>query len=695
MTESGAGERRGKVLVCSCERTMAVDRDAIESATGLDISKVHRQLCRDETYDFLRALDMGAPVQVACTQEARFFQELVDDRAEQNGEEQPPVGFFNIRELAGWSADGRAREKNVNAKMAALVAAAEIPQKPSGSKSVVSEGVCLVYGRGQTTIDIARKLSTRLSVNVLLLDASGAIPPATGDVPIHSGRIVGARGSLGDFELVVDGYAPMIPSSREKAEFVMARDGASTVCDLVLDITGDTPLFPAADKRDGYFRADPGSPVALAEILFEITDYVGTFEKPLYVTYNPDICAHSRSKITGCSNCLDNCPAGAISSIGNHVEIDPGLCAGCGACSAVCPTGAVSYDYPRREDLISRLQTLIGTYLDAGGTRPVLLIHDESHGTELISAMARFGRGLPGNVLPLSVFSVTETGHEALTAAFVAGAEQIVVLASPRAVEDLPALESQGDLVSAFLGGLGHGHSGRIRILVESDPDEVEAALHGLEERPEMPRATFQPVGGKRDIARAALGKLRETAPLTPDILPLPDSAPYGRIEIDTEGCTLCLACVSACPAGALFDSPDKPQVRFQEQACVQCGLCASTCPENVITLEPRVNFTPEAMTQVTLNEDTPFECIRCGKKFGSAKTIERIAGQLSGAHWMFQRDQDTDLIRMCDDCRVEMVAERGADPFASAERPRVLTTEDYLEAEKRGLTIDDFLSED
>lgn len=695
MKDNGASKARGKVLVCSCERTMTVDHDVIEGATGLDVSRVHRQLCRDETYDFLRALDAGVPVRVACTQEAPFFQELIDDRAAQGDGEQPPVSFFNIRELAGWSSDGQARDKNVAAKMAALTAAASVPQKPAGSKAVVSEGVCLVYGRGQTTIDIARKLSTRLAVNVLLLDADGAIPPATGDVPIHSGKIVGARGSLGDFELVVDGYAPMLPSSREKAEFIMARDGASTTCDLVLDVTGDTPLFSAADKRDGYFRADPASPVALAEVLFEITDYVGTFEKPLYVTYNADICAHSRSNITGCRNCLDNCPAGAITSIGDHVEIDPGICAGCGACAAVCPTGAVSYDYPRREDLISRVQALIGTYLDAGGRRPVLLIHDETHGTELISAMARFGRGLPGHVLPLSVFSVTETGHEALAAAFVAGAEQIVVLASPRAVEDLPALESQGDLVSAILGGLGHGHAGRFRILVESDPDEVEAVLHGLDERPEMPRGSFRPVGGKRDIARAAFGKLRETAPLTPDILDLPDSAPYGRIEIDTEGCTLCLACVSACPAGALFDSPDKPQVRFQEQACVQCGLCASTCPENVITLEPRLNFRPEAMTQVTLNEDEPFACIRCGKQFGSSKTIERIAGQLSGSHWMFQRDTDTDLIRMCDDCRVEMVAERGSDPFASADRPRVLTTEDYIEAEKRGLTIDDFLADD
>ena len=52
-----------------------------------------------------------------------------------------------------------------------------------------------------------------------------------------------------------------------------------------------------------------------------------------------------------------------------------------------------------------------------------------------------------------------------------------------------------------------------------------------------------------------------------------------GAIAIDTEGCTLCLACVGACPTGALQDNPDMPQLRFQEDACIQCGLCRNTCP--------------------------------------------------------------------------------------------------------------------
>ena len=114
--------------------------------------------------------------------------------------------------------------------------------------------------------------------------------------------------------------------------------------------------------------------------MLKVTDLVGEFEKPLYVSYDAGICAHARSQKVGCTNCLDNCPTGAITPDGDHVAIDAAMCGGCGNCSAVCPTGAVSYAYPQRGDLVARLGMLLETYREAGGTRPVVLFHDEKHG---------------------------------------------------------------------------------------------------------------------------------------------------------------------------------------------------------------------------------------------------------------------------------------------------------------------------
>jgi ferredoxin len=135
--------------------------------------------------------------------------------------------------------------------------------------------------------------------------------------------------------------------------------------------------------------------------------------------------------------------------------------------------------------------------------------------------------------------------------------------------------------------------------------------------------------------------------------------------------------------------------VRFVEAACVQCGLCVKTCPENVITLSPRLNFAPAAMQPETLNAEEPFDCIKCGKPFGARSTIERVSKQLAGRHSMFLTEDKAQLIQMCDDCRIEAQADMPDNPLAMGERPKVRTTEDYLEARKEGLSVDDFLSKE
>jgi NAD-dependent dihydropyrimidine dehydrogenase PreA subunit len=168
----------------------------------------------------------------------------------------------------------------------------------------------------------------------------------------------------------------------------------------------------------------------------------------------------------------------------------------------------------------------------------------------------------------------------------------------------------------------------------------------------------------------------------------LPQGAPFGAVEINAAGCTLCLACVSACPTGALLDDPERPMLRFAEDACVQCGLCKATCPEKVITLIPQLDFRAATVSARVLKEEEPFHCIRCGKPFGVKSTIERVTAKLEGKHWMYQNSaQRLDVIKMCEDCRVVAITEQQFDPYGAPPRPNVRTTEDYLrerEAEQR-----------
>jgi ferredoxin len=179
---------------------------------------------------------------------------------------------------------------------------------------------------------------------------------------------------------------------------------------------------------------------------------------------------------------------------------------------------------------------------------------------------------------------------------------------------------------------------------------------------------------------RQALRELFHSAPAPVDVIALPTGAPFGKIEVNVAGCTLCLACVAACPTGALGDDPERPTLRFTEDACVQCGLCQATCPEKVIRLAPQLDFRATSAAARVLKQEEPFCCIRCGKPFGTRSTIERVTAKLADQHWMFSGpDSRLDVLKMCEDCRVIAVTEEALDPYAVPPRPRVRTTEDYL----------------
>ncbi|HEV7367566.1 4Fe-4S binding protein [Arenibaculum sp.] len=664
-----------RVLVCSCEATMPLDAGALAGACGADQAPVvHTQLCRAQIDRFRRAAREGDPMVVACTQEAPLFLETLEAMEEEDGTPVPTVAFANIRERAGWSAQA----SDATPKLAALLAEAALTPAEIPTVSMRSEGTCLVYGHGEAALEAARRLRGRLDVTVLLTGREETIPPPVADVPVFRGTVVQAKGHIGAFEVVVDGYAAAMPSSRAALAFEAPRGRTSSRCDLILDLTGDVPLFPAPGRRDGYLRPDPRNPAAVQEALFDIADLVGEFDKPRYVDFTAALCAHSRSRLTGCTRCLDVCPTGAITSAGDTVAIDPHVCAGCGSCSSVCPTGAAAYAVPPASTLLERLRVLLGTYRRAGGSGAVLLVHDARHGDGLVAMSARFGRGLPARVLPFAVETTTQVGIEFLSAALAHGAERVVLLVDPAHLDETVGLEAQAALAEALAAGLGYGE-GRVRVLAEADPDGLEALLHGLPALAPTVPSDFLAIGTRRTNTRMALGHLHAHAPAPADVVPLPDGAPFGRILVDVEGCTLCLSCVGACPTDALGDDPDKPKLTFREDACIQCGLCRNTCPEKVIALEPRLAFTPEARGMVTIKEEEPFPCVRCGKAFGSRSSIERVVAKLADKHWMFQGSAAIDRIRMCEDCRVASQFEEGAVPLATAPRPTPRTTDDYL----------------
>lgn len=646
------------LILCDCSDSQAIDIKALDTVSGITCSRIYSGLCMHQTGEAAKHIETENTI-IACLQERELFQELAEEL------QVSPPDFLDIRDRAGWSDEG----KNSGPKTAALLSDSLLGKPLEKTVDVTSEGLCLIIGPSEITLNAAKRLSGILSVTTLLTDTPEG--PFDRDFDVILGSLKSASGTMGNFDVRIDAFQELNTMGRGPMLFTEPKNGAVSQCDIILDLTGGPSLFPAPEKRDGYFRPDPNDPNLVAASIFEASHMIGTFEKPLYLTYDPHICAHARAQQTGCSNCLDICPTSAITPDGDNVLIDPMACAGCGACSALCPSGAITYDAPPVSFLFRRIQNLAEAYAKAGGTSPQLLVHDAEFGGEMISLSARFGHGLPADVIPLEVDNLAGFGHAEMLAALGTGFTNVHVLIAPKTEKDVVA--GQAEIVNAIAG------APQITLIDVNDPDAFSDILYSADVYAPVENPIL-PIGGRRDVTRLAAKALQ------PDIdapIALPDNAPYGAVVVDNDACTLCLSCASLCPSGALGDNPDMPQLRFQETACLQCGLCETVCPENAITLQPQMNLDDSAFNQEVLHEEEPFACIECGTLFGVKSTIDRIVAQLEGKHSMFAASDSGKLIKMCDTCRVNAQYHSTSNPFQGGERPKVRTTDDYIKVRK------------
>jgi len=637
---------------------MPLDQAALArgcAAAGVEL-RIAEHLCRAQLDRFRAAVAEGRPMTIGCTQEAALFAEEGPTAA---------LSFANLREAAGWSAEAA----QAGPKMAGLLAAAAIPAPAVPLVALESAGVTLLLGRDEIALQAAQRLADRLGLTVLLTGEAPVAPLARTVFPVLRGRARAASGWLGAFSVTVDGYAAPAASSRGEYRWGTRRDGAVSRCDLLLDLTGGPPLFPAAAERQGYLRADPADAAAVERLCFEAANLVGEFDQPRFIAFTPGLCAHSRNKRAGCTRCLDLCPTGAIAPGMDSVVLTAEICAGCGACAAVCPTGAASYALPPPATTLARLRALLRGHAAAGGADPVLLLHDARHGTPMIEALARHGEGLPARILPLAVHSVAALDLAPLLAGLAWGAAGLRVLSTGRRAEGLDGVLRNLDHAAAALAGFGlDGATPRLAAIETDDPFALAAALApALGLRTGWQPADFLALGTSREVTGLALRALRP--PQAPDVIALPTLAPFGLAQVATEACTLCLACTSACPTGALGANPDSPELRFLEADCVQCGLCVATCPERAIALVPRLNFAATATQAVTVKAEEPAGCTRCGKAFGTRASIERVKAKLA-THWMFADPARRAVFEMCEDCRAVAATEDGLDPYAGPLRP-------------------------
>ena len=536
------------------------------------------------------------------------------------------------------------------ARLHALLADTREGRKPTSLVAYQSAGSVAIVGDEARGREVAARLAAPLECTLVVptggepraARADDAQPDEPSQAKLRTIRadVAGVHGYLGHFGIKgrVNG---------EQVDVAPSLITANRYFDIVVDLCA--PAWIASEvPPPGYFAA--ADEAGLERALAEAPGLVGEFEKPRFFGYDPDICAHGASGIEGCRRCIDACPTDAIASIGERVEVNPYLCQGGGSCVAACPTGAMTYAYPTVKDLLASLRRILAAYREAGGERPVVLLHDGEAGREWL---ARHAARLPEHVIPCELEETASLGMDAWLGLIAYGAAGVALLCMPGMP---PAarreLEAQHGFAIAILAGLGLD-AALLRLLEGGDDAATLAALAAPLPDTGLAPATFQALDEKRTTIRLAVEHLYAQRDGVPPTAPLPAGAPFGELLIDRGACTLCMACVSVCPAGALRDGGEEPKLHFIEWNCVQCGLCETACPEDAITRQARFVYDPALRRESrVLNEDAPFHCVGCGKPFATTRVIERMRSKLAG-HWMFQKPEAVRRLEMCEDCRV------------------------------------------
>ena len=288
----------------------------------------------------------------------------------------------------------------------------------------------------------------------------------------------------------------------------------------------------------------------------------------------PSRCLRMRYSDSTCRRCATVCASQAI-DLSDGLQLDRGACSGCLACTAVCPSGALEAQEPFNR-LLNRLATHIQDSFVLGCSRnqgpahhrlPCLGMLAIEHLLTLASHAACR--------LQLDCSGCGDCPAQAMLPLLAETLQLAVALQPPAHPIELISQPEQRDYRSEQLDRRGFFSS--FRALANQGAQAVLA-----EEKPQPQQLAY---GDKLLPSRRRLF-LEQRERFSPAAL----SACTHALAFN-DRCSGCMACVQACPSGALLktaqtgDNLTPPQ--FTPDHCTGCGLCVEFCLDQAITLDP------------------------------------------------------------------------------------------------------------
>jgi ferredoxin/coenzyme F420-reducing hydrogenase delta subunit len=334
----------------------------------------------------------------------------------------------------------------------------------------------------------------------------------------------------------------------------------------------------------------------------------------------------------GCRVCAAVCPHEALASHDGRMVLNKTACTSCGACVSACPRIAMDFPGAQPRQIHAQIGALLRGEALITESRGILFVCGK--GTATLERLAHKGLSYPAGWLPVEVpclGMVTPSWHlECLNT----GAAAVGIL--PCGQEECrfgqrEIIRGRVDYVRELLRLLGESPD-HVALFDSMDDSKLAGSLSCL--------PTLASEDGGRDLhdgsfltPRAAaallLGLAERYGASLEGSLDHPYS-PFGDVEIK-DGCTLCGACVDACPTDSLSIQRDGDSLAltFDPQLCIRCSECVPVCPEKILWLKAKTDLGRLSLGRIPVCQTGEARCEACGGPIAPKAMLEKIVALL------------------------------------------------------------------